>query len=70
MTGQHFSPAPDPSQPTSRRSYLANTSMESYERSNCMGCHSKTTVDQKGVVTDEGTDFVYFLGLEVPAAGD
>ena len=46
---------------------MANTSMESYERSNCMGCHSKSTVKETGVVTEDGTDFVYFLGLEVPA---
>jgi len=46
------------------RSYLANTSMESYERSTCMGCHSKSTVNEASGTP--GTDFVYFLGLEVP----
>lgn len=62
-----------------RRPFLANTSMESYERSNCMGCHSKSTVAQRveGKPANlpssayepksPGSDFVYFLGLEVPA---
>ena len=62
-----------------RRPFLANTALESYERSNCMGCHSKSTLDES--VDGEpanlpssahgpnspGSDFVYFLGLEVPA---
>lgn len=47
------------------RPFLGNTSMESYERSNCMGCHSKSTVNETADAL--GTDFVYFLGLEVPA---
>ncbi len=45
---------------------LANTSMESYERSNCMGCHSKARF-----TNDDGnelsTDFIYFLQLQVSA---
>jgi hypothetical protein len=44
--------------------YMANTSMESYERSNCMGCHGKAVQaqsDKKG----PSTDFVYYLMLEV-----
>lgn len=49
--------APSPEQ----KSFMANTSMESYDRSNCLGCHAKS-------VTSGGysTDFVYFLNLEVP----
>jgi hypothetical protein len=47
--------------------YLANTSMESYERSNCMGCHSKSTANE-AAAPSPSTDFVYFLGIEVPAA--
>ncbi len=43
--------------------YLANTSMESYERSNCMGCHSKAV--QSGTEDGPSTDFVYYLMLEV-----
>lgn len=61
----------DASSPTglSQRSFMANTSMESYERSNCLGCHSKSTVVEKqGTVDASGTDFVYFLGVEVSAA--
>lgn len=44
--------------------YLANTSMESYERSVCMGCHQQATAGGSGV----STDLMYFLQLEVPAA--
>lgn len=47
--------------------YLANTSMESYERSNCMGCHSKAVVDASNNGS-ASTDMMYFLMLEVPAA--
>lgn len=50
------------------RPWLANTSMESYERSNCLGCHSKTTVKEQN--PNLSTDFIYFLGVEVPAAAD
>lgn len=46
------------------RPFLANTSMESYERANCMGCHSKSTIEE--AANNESTDFVYFLGVEVP----
>jgi hypothetical protein len=48
--------------------YLANTSMESYERSVCMGCHQQalTAVAKGG--TGVSTDFMYFLQLEVPCA--
>ena len=59
--------------PVADRPFLGNTSMESYERANCMGCHSKSTVDETSEVPNvvqNGTDFVYFLGLEVPAADD
>jgi hypothetical protein len=45
--------------------YLANTSMESYERSVCMGCHQKAAT---AGTTKVSTDFMYFLQLEVPAA--
>lgn len=48
------------------RPILGNTSMESYERANCEGCHSKSSVNESGSVSTTGTDFVYFLGLEVP----
>ncbi len=47
--------------------FLANTSMESYERSNCMGCHSKAVQAGTGTGGTPGpsTDFVYYLELEV-----
>ena len=51
------------------RSYLANTSMESYERSNCLGCHSKSiNTEDPNTTPNFSTDFVYFLGVEVPNA--
>ena len=40
--------------------YLANTSMESDIRSNCMGCHAKATVGDNSV----STDFMYWIQLE------
>lgn len=46
--------------------YLANTSMESYERSNCMGCHTNAIV--KTNANNISTDLMYFMMLEVPAA--
>lgn len=45
--------------------YLANTTMESYERSVCMGCHQQATI---GGGNSQSTDLMYFLQLEVPAA--
>jgi len=40
--------------------YLANTSMESDVRSNCMGCHADAVVGTKSV----STDFMYWIQLE------
>lgn len=45
--------------------YLANSSMESYERANCMGCHTNAVIDKTNNVS---TDLMYFMMLEVPAA--
>lgn len=49
---------------------LGNTSMESYERSNCLGCHLKSTTGIGGVDTiynnHASTDFMYWVKLEVP----
>ena len=45
--------------------FLANTTMESYERSVCLGCHQKAATLGTTAVS---TDFMYFLQLEVPAA--
>ncbi len=45
--------------------YLANTTMESYERSVCMGCHHGASVPAGNKVS---TDLMYFLQLEVAAA--
>ncbi len=48
------------------RAYLANTSMESYERSNCMGCHRSAMVETSSACGPAGasTDFAYWLMLE------
>ncbi len=46
----------------SSRPFLGNTSMESYDRSNCMACHSKAKL-----TTGVNTDFMYWLALEVAA---
>ncbi len=40
--------------------YLANSSMETYVRSNCMGCHGHPTVG----VNNVSTDFMYWILLE------
>jgi hypothetical protein len=49
---------------------LGNTSMESYERSNCLGCHAKSTTGSGDLdtvfFTHSSTDFMYWLKLEVP----
>jgi hypothetical protein len=51
------------------KSLLANTSMESYDRSNCIGCHSKANFNNSAG-TPLSTDFMYWLELQVlaPAA--
>ncbi len=40
--------------------YLANSSMETYVRANCMGCHGHPTVGTNSV----STDFIYWILLE------
>jgi hypothetical protein len=55
--------------------FLGNTALESYERSNCTGCHAKAklthteTVDTGVDTTSYYTDMSYWLEVEVPAAG-
>ncbi len=58
-----------------RRPFLGNTSMESYERSNCTACHSKGYQTQFQMQGDTShytivNDFMYWLVLEVPAANN
>ncbi|MBZ5617395.1 MAG: hypothetical protein LAQ69_01490 [Acidobacteriia bacterium] len=50
--------------------FLANTTMESYERAVCMGCHQQalTTNTSAPSATGVSSDLMYFLQLEVPAA--
>ncbi|MEO2168265.1 MAG: hypothetical protein ABGY42_09150, partial [bacterium] len=53
------------------RPILGNTSMESYEKSNCMGCHAKSFFGGTLRAEDDNfasTDFMYWLKLEVPEA--
>jgi hypothetical protein len=45
---------------------LANTSMESYDRSNCIGCHAKANFTNDSG-TALSTDLMYFLQLQVSA---
>lgn len=45
------------------RPYLANTSMESYGRSNCIGCHKAATI-MMDPSTSLSTDMMYWLQLE------
>jgi hypothetical protein len=48
------------------KSLLANTSMESYDRSNCIGCHAKAHISNDNG-TALSTDLMYFLQLQVSA---
>jgi hypothetical protein len=52
-----------------RKPFLANTSMETDVRSDCMGCHSGANVKDAAGNDGVGTDFAYWLQLEVPAGG-
>ena len=52
-----------------RKPFLANTSMETDVRSDCMGCHSGANVTDVNGNDGVGTDFAYWLQLEVPAGG-
>jgi hypothetical protein len=45
---------------------LANTTMESYDRSNCIGCHAKASITNSAG-TALSTDLMYFLQLQVSA---
>lgn len=52
------------------KSVLGNTSMESYERSNCIGCHSSAVYNQPGSTTTTNfisTDFMFWMTVEVPS---
>lgn len=61
-----------------QRPFLGNTSMESYERSNCTGCHSKGYATPFFLLSDPThqdtltivNDLMYWLILEVPAANN
>jgi hypothetical protein len=62
-------PGQDNSLEAPRKPFLANTSMETDVRSDCMGCHSGANVKNADGNDGVGTDFAYWLQLEVPAGG-
>ena len=62
-------PGQDNSMEAPRKPFLANTSMETDVRSDCMGCHSGATVKDADGNNLVSTDFAYWLQLEVPAGG-
>ncbi len=58
---------PDDGDAVSTRPWLGNTSMESYERSNCTACHAKADL-QTDSDLEINTDYMYFLAVETCAA--
>ena len=48
----------------SMRPFLSNMSMESYDKSNCIGCHAKA-IATNDAATQFNTDFMYFLTIGV-----
>ena len=61
---------PRPESEGGKQPVLGNTSMESYQRANCLGCHAKSTTGSGDVdnifKNHASTDFMYWLKLEVP----
>ncbi len=52
-------------------SLLGNSTMETYERSNCVGCHSSSVFKQTGSSTAQiSTDFMFWLTIEVPCGAN
>lgn len=49
-----------------QRAYLANTSMESTERSNCLGCHNVGVISAADNPKQYSTDSMFWIALEVP----
>ena len=64
-SAQSYAPQVTMSDGKTKVPYLANTTMESYERAVCMGCHQGAAVPDGNKVS---TDLMYFLQLEVPGA--
>lgn len=60
---------PDSAGGTLTKSVLGNTTMESYERSNCMGCHSSSVFKQSSG-TQISTDYMYWMTIEVPCGAN
>ncbi|MEQ9501233.1 MAG: hypothetical protein RIT81_30475 [Deltaproteobacteria bacterium] len=60
-------PGSSTANPTGTRPFLGNTSMESYERSNCASCHAKGG-NPPGAQGYKPTDMSWWLTVEVPQA--
>ena len=50
-------------------SLVGNTTMETYERSNCTGCHSSSVFKQSDG-TQMSTDFMFWMTVEVPCGAN
>lgn len=57
----------DGQQPTGPRPFLANATMETDVRSDCLGCHSAASIGGEPLPPGKGTDFNFWLQLEVGA---
>src|SRR5690606_37567427 len=57
----------DGEQPTGPRPFLANATMETDVRSDCLGCHSAASIGGEPLPPGKGTDFNFWLQLEVGA---
>ena len=49
-----------------QKAYLANTTMESAERSNCLGCHNAGVIAADDNPSQPKTDSMYWIAIEVP----
>ena len=49
-----------------QRAYLANVTMESTERSNCLGCHNAGVISADDNPSQPSTDSMFWIAIEVP----
>ncbi len=52
-----------------KKSVVGNASMESYERSNCIGCHSSSVYKQSSG-QQISTDYMFWMTVEVPCGAN
>ncbi|MFT5137073.1 MAG: hypothetical protein ACI9LY_002874 [Arenicella sp.] len=62
-------PASTKTATTPTLSVLGNSTMETYERSNCVGCHSSSVYKQSNG-TQISTDFMFWMTVEVPCGAN